>query len=64
MDQSKIDSLRESINMQENIMMESQASIRQAHAVLEKMNFQYKRALEQKIHLQEKLIEELQKPNK
>jgi hypothetical protein len=62
--QPKIESLRESIKMQDDIMIESQASIRQAHATLERMNIQYKRALEQKIHLQERLIEELQKPKK
>lgn len=55
----KIKSLEEAIKMQDGIMVESQAQIRQAQAILENMNMQYKRAMEKKLHLQEKMIEEL-----
>jgi hypothetical protein len=57
----KIKALQDSIKLQEGIMIESQAQIRQAHDILEKMGKEYKRAMEEKLNLQQRLIDELQK---
>jgi exonuclease VII small subunit len=53
----KIKGLKTAIKMQEDIMREAQNSIRQAEATLEAMNKSYKRAMEEKLHLQAKLIQ-------
>lgn len=64
MNDFKIDALRDSIKMQQDIMIESQALIRQAQSMLDENNPRYKRALEKTFHLQQSLIEELQKQKK
>jgi hypothetical protein len=64
MNDFKIDALMDSIKMQQDIMIESQALIRQAQSMLDENNPRYKKALEKTLHLQEKLIEELQKQKK
>lgn len=57
----KIKAIRETLRLKDQILIECQAQIRQAHSILENMSDRYKRAMEDKLYLQEQLIEELQK---
>lgn len=57
----KIKALEETIHLKENVMRECQTQIRQAQSILENMNDKYKRAMEDKLYLQQQLIEELKK---
>jgi hypothetical protein len=52
----KIEALKEAIKMQEGIMIETQAQIRQAEIIIEGSQKHYKRAMENKLELQKKLI--------
>lgn len=53
--------LQESIRLWEGIMIETQSQIRQATNILETASKEYKRALEEKLHLQNLLIAENEK---
>jgi len=58
MQTDKQKALQESIKLWEGIMIETQTQIRQAETILEKMQKEYKRAMQEKSYLQDKLIEE------
>lgn len=58
MQTEKQKALKESIKIYEGIMIESQSQIRQAETVLEKMQKEYKRAMQEKSDLMDQLIEE------
>lgn len=57
----KIEAIQETIKLKDQILIECQAQIRQAQGILENMSDRYKRALEDKLYLQQQLIEELKK---
>lgn len=57
----KIKELQEAIKLKDEVLIECQAQIRQAHSILESMSDKYKRAMEGKLYLQQQLIEELKK---
>jgi hypothetical protein len=52
----KMEALKEAIRIQSYIMMDAQSAIRDAEATLETMKKKYKRAMEEKLELQAKLI--------
>jgi hypothetical protein len=64
MNQDKVKVLQESIKLQEGVMIDTQTQIRLAHDMLDRNQKAYKRAMEEKINLQDKLIQELQKIKK
>jgi hypothetical protein len=53
-----IKAIEEVIKLKEEIMIESQTQIRQAQDILERMRKVYKRAMEDKIYLQDSLLKE------
>lgn len=61
---NKAEAIKEIIRLKERVMMESQSAIRQAESMLENMRHTYKKAMEDKLYLQEQLIEELKKGSK
>ena len=61
MNTDRIKGLEDAIKLQEGIMIETQTMIRQAEDILQKMKPRYQRAMEEKINLQDKLIEEMKK---
>ena len=60
----KIEAIKEVIRLKEQVMRESQTQIRQAQAILENMQEIYRKAMEDKLYLQQQLIEELEKAQK
>lgn len=56
----RIKAIQEALQVQRDIMIETQAQKRQAQGILEQAEKQYKRAMEEKLNLQERLIELLQ----
>ena len=61
MQTDKQKALQESIKLWEGIMVETQSQIRQAENILENASKEYKRAMQEKSYLQDKLIEENEK---
>jgi len=61
MQTDKQKALQESIKLWEGIMIETQSQIRQAENILEKASKEYKRAMQEKSYLQDRLIEENEK---
>ena len=61
MQTDKQKALQESIKLWEDIMVETQSQIRQAENILERASKEYKRAMQEKSYLQDKLIEENEK---
>ncbi len=59
MNKERIDMLQDAIEFQNKILMETQHQIRQAQIVLEGNEKEYKKALQEKTHLQDKLISAL-----
>jgi hypothetical protein len=59
MNKERIDMLQDAIEFQNKILMETQHQIRQAQIVIEGNEKEYKKALQEKAHLQDKLISAL-----
>jgi hypothetical protein len=52
----KIEAIQAAIKMQEYVMREAQAEIRKANTVIDDMQREYRRAMEEKINLQDRLV--------